>query len=801
MRRLLFLCQFFLFSTLAATPTNSVTPPTKGKILFIVSNAHFYGNSKMNAANHFAEIVYPYDKLVKAGYTVDFVSPEGGAIPIGYLQTSDNLIKSYLYDNQFMDLLKRTHKPENLSASNYDAVYFGGGGAAMFGVPENESIQQIVMEVYEAHNGIVAAVCHGSAGLVNLKKRDGTYLVNGRKVNGFPDLFENKEAAYYKTFPFSIEEKLKARGANFVYSREGWDGFAVEDGRLITGQDPSAAGLVAEKMIAQLAESKQGRVWTPELEQKLDSFYMNWKDADKPGVAAGLLYNGEIVYLKGFGSADIASGRPITPNTPFQISSLSKQFTAFAVLLLAEQGKLNLSDDVRKYVPELPNFGKTITLEHLITQSSGLHEIWGLKAIGGWKAGDVFTQQDALKLICQQKELDFEPGTNFSMTASGLVLLAEVVTKVAEQSFAEFTKTAIFEPLGMTSTFFKDDHEMMIPNVAHSYQATENGHKKRILNNSMVGPTNLYTSVSDMCKWYLNFDNPKVGSPALIKKMETPVTLANGRQYKSNLGVLAYGQQYWHHERGLPMFWSYGLMAGYACNIFRVPEHGLTSFVLGNNNQYNGMPAMSMVYTLLKDEFPESQVVDFKNIKTEKLTTAQLNQFAGQYWHEEKGYGRRIFNKNDTLRYQHLGAAWDSKLVPLDQNTFQMVVDSDDKIYIKFENENGEMRMLTKSGESEFEPLEKYEPVSYDSEDLAQFSGTYYAEALGITYTLTVKDAQLLATNLRRGAFQFTPVKEDVFRGNDWTMQSIEFDRKESGEIAGFQITFDGISNLRFAKL
>lgn len=232
---------------LEAKKANELNQPPK--ILFIVSNAHFYGDSDLNTANHFAEIVYPYDKLIKAGYTVDFVSPTGGAIPIGYIQTSDPIIKDYIYDEAFMDLLEHTKQPQQITASEYKAVYYGGGGAAMFGVPENEAIQKIVMAVYEKHHGIVSAVCHGSAGLVNLKTKNGAYLVAGKTVNGFPDLFENKKAKYYQTFPFSIEQQLQKNGGNFQYSEEGWDGFLVVDGRLITGQDPSAAGLVAEKII------------------------------------------------------------------------------------------------------------------------------------------------------------------------------------------------------------------------------------------------------------------------------------------------------------------------------------------------------------------------------------------------------------------------------------------------------------------------------------------------------------------------------------------------------------------------
>ncbi|MEM9077005.1 MAG: type 1 glutamine amidotransferase domain-containing protein [Bacteroidota bacterium] len=227
------------------------------RILFIVSNQDTYGNSTINAANHFAEIVFAYDVFKKAGFIIDFVSPEGGAIPIGYLNTSDALEKQYLYDFEFMELLKNTLRPEQVNAKKYKAVYYGGGGAAMFGVPENETIQKIAMTVYEENNGIVSAICHGTAGIVNLKTKDGKFLYEGRNVNGFPDLFENKEAAYYQEFPFSIEQTIQDRGGNFSYSKEGWDNYFVLDERLITGQDPTAAASVAENVIKTLKTQTQ----------------------------------------------------------------------------------------------------------------------------------------------------------------------------------------------------------------------------------------------------------------------------------------------------------------------------------------------------------------------------------------------------------------------------------------------------------------------------------------------------------------------------------------------------------------
>jgi len=248
---IIFLCSTTIFVACSSSSKNK-EKSSKGNILFIVSNQHTYGDTDINTSNHFAEIVLAYDVLIKAGFHIDFVSPEGGAIPIGYLNTSDSIQKKYLYDFSFMKKLKTTLKPENIDSRNYLAVYYGGGGAAMFGIPENKTIQKITMEVYENNNGIVSAICHGTAGIVNLKTKDGKYLYEGKKVNGFPDLFENKEAKYYQQFPFSIQEIIKERGGDFTYSKEGWDNYYKVDDRLITGQDPTASASVAKKIIEAL---------------------------------------------------------------------------------------------------------------------------------------------------------------------------------------------------------------------------------------------------------------------------------------------------------------------------------------------------------------------------------------------------------------------------------------------------------------------------------------------------------------------------------------------------------------------
>ncbi|GAA4275766.1 type 1 glutamine amidotransferase domain-containing protein [Aquimarina mytili] len=232
------------------------TSISKKRILFVTSNAHFYGNSNIESTNHFPEIIFAYHEFIKAGFDIDFVSPQGGAIAIGYIHSSDSITKKYLYDEKFMDKLENTYLPKQIDYAQYIAVYYSGGGSAMFTVPENKEIQQISMNIYEKNGGVISAICHGTAGIANLKLSDSTFLVANRKITGFPDVFENKESQYFKEFPFSIQEKIIENGGDFIYSKEGWDNYHIQEGRIVTGQDPTSASLIAKKVIEILKHQK-----------------------------------------------------------------------------------------------------------------------------------------------------------------------------------------------------------------------------------------------------------------------------------------------------------------------------------------------------------------------------------------------------------------------------------------------------------------------------------------------------------------------------------------------------------------
>ncbi|WP_125780143.1 nuclear transport factor 2 family protein [Pseudoalteromonas rubra] len=233
------------------TATQQSTQYKDKKILFIASSASFHGDSDLPAGTSFSELVYAYDTFIKAGYEVDFMSTRGGALSLSYINTSMPIHKHYLYDPEFMYAIGHSLTPEQVDASQYHAVHYVGGSNAMYEVAEHPQIQAIAMQVYEQNNGIISAVCHGTAGIVNLKLKSGEYLLANKRVSGYPESFERQDAAYFKEFPFLIGEQVRARGGMFLHGERN-TAFVEVDGRLITGQNYLSSVAVAQAMIAVL---------------------------------------------------------------------------------------------------------------------------------------------------------------------------------------------------------------------------------------------------------------------------------------------------------------------------------------------------------------------------------------------------------------------------------------------------------------------------------------------------------------------------------------------------------------------
>ena len=233
---------------ISKTAASEASEKSVDRVLLILSNIAMQGDSDLPAGNSFSEVVIAYDGYRSAGYHVDVVTPLGGRAPLAYINPADSLQLRYLYDADFMYTLEHTRKPSDIDAKAYRIVQLTGGSAPIFDVPQNEAIQRIVMEIYEEHQGVIAAVCHGTAGLINLKTADGNYLIAGKNVNGVPDAHENKKLPNYDLYPFIIETMLKARGGDFRHSAVGTPHMEVA-GRLVTGQNSLSSAMVTKRSI------------------------------------------------------------------------------------------------------------------------------------------------------------------------------------------------------------------------------------------------------------------------------------------------------------------------------------------------------------------------------------------------------------------------------------------------------------------------------------------------------------------------------------------------------------------------
>jgi len=540
-------------------------------------------------------------------------------------------------------------------------------------------------------------------------------------------------------------------------------------------------------------------------EQRIDSIFSEWVQSNKPGVAAGLIYGDNIQYLKGFGTANLESNRAIDQQTKFQVGHLSRQFTVLSVLLLEKMGRLSLSDSVQKFIPQLPNYKHPLRIEHLINHSSGLNDYEVIKTLLGKEEDDVFTHNDALHLISSQKQLNFVPGTQFSymLSKTETTLLAEVIAKISGESLASYTKQYVFDPLEMHNTLFNEDYNARIPNMAYSYQIDGEGFKNKALNLSNAGPTNLFTTAEDLLNWYKKFTtSTKSELVELIQQLDKPVTLNDGSTYKSSWGQMTLGQSFFHLERGLPAYWQYGLVGGYGANVFRFPEQNLTSFVLGNNDRYNGMPAMLMANHFIEKEYPEPSTVDISKIKSQKLTVSKLKEYEGHYWNSDRALARRFYVEGDTLRYARLGQDQGLATIPLiNEGGFQLKVESDDIITFSFTKEDEQQVYDVASGIGTPYRYKKYQPITYNKEELKQYTGSFHIKELNSIYTFSIQNDTLVVQGPENLEIEFFPVIKDVFRSNTLQFGSIVFKRNESGTINGFYINTDGIQGLFFTKL
>ncbi len=377
--------------------------------------------------------------------------------------------------------------------------------------------------------------------------------------------------------------------------------------------------------------------------EKVDRLFALWDKPDSPGCALAIIKDGRLIYKKGYGMANLELNVPITPQTVFYIGSCSKQFLAFCIALLAQQKKLSFDDDIRKYLPEMPDYGNPITINHLIHHTSGLRDYLSLEEIAGIPLG-FYHQQKALKLIARQRALNFRPGEEYLYSNSGYLLLAEILTRVSGQSLASFAREKIFKPLMMKNSHFHDDYTKLIKNRASGYLPDTEGKdkfKNFISTFDCVGSGGLYTSVEDLFLWDQNFYHHQVGDPDLIQMMQKPGSLNNGQKLNYGFGL------YLGIYRGLKTVGHSGALGGYRAAMIRFPEEKFSVICLSNLSSFKPMKLCLQIADIyLAPDFKEEKKEELEslkqrkkeNLKTEQalpMTSEQLKAYEGSYFSYE----------------------------------------------------------------------------------------------------------------------------------------------------------------------
>src|SRR5262245_45011456 len=309
---------------------------------------------------------------------------------------------------------------------------------------------------------------------------------------------------------------------------------------------------------------------------KVDAVFTRWTGAT-PGCTVGVATGGKQVLERAYGMADLEHDVPNAPDTIFEAGAVSKQFTAAAVLLLARDGKLSLGAPVRKYVPELPDYGAPLTVRHMLTHTSGLRDWGSIESIAGWpRTSRAYTHAHVLDIVSRQKALNFTPGAEWSYSNTGFNLAAIIVSRVSGMPFADFVRDRIFTPRGMTHTSWRDDFTRIVKGRAVAYEERDGVLHTEMPFENVYGNAALLTTVGDLLRWNENFVTPVVGDAAFIDEEQRPGKFSDGRPHIYAFGL--YARSY----RGVREVSHSGSTAGYRAFLARYPDQHTSVALLCN---------------------------------------------------------------------------------------------------------------------------------------------------------------------------------------------------------------------------
>ncbi len=531
--------------------------------------------------------------------------------------------------------------------------------------------------------------------------------------------------------------------------------------------------------------------------QKIDSIFKAWDRPDVPGCALGVVKEGKLIYAKGYGIGDLEHDIPLTPWSVFYIGSVSKQFVTFSILLLEEQGKLDLDDRIQKYLPDFPEYGTPLTIRHFIHHTSGVRDFLTLMHLKGRNYLDNTDVNEVYDLIKRQKTLNFSPGEKYLYSNSCYFMLAMIIEKAAGQSLKEFAHENIFEPLGMKHTLFYDDNTDLIKNRVFSYHKKPDGDgfDNLIMRFDLVGSGGVYSNIGDLFLWDQNFYDNKLGKggQGIIDKMHEEGLLNNGES--SGYAFALHNGRY----KGLKTVSHGGSLAGYRAQLLRFPEERFSVIILANRGDAKPTgKAYQVADIMLKDKLVDEPKKKGESAKkggfSDTLEKFTQNQLAGIY-EIQPGVVLEITVKNGSL---HVLQRWDNssyQIVPTIGNTYETL--SDPSIQFEFsalENDltqtltvfqNGNETTGTRKAESALSIL-----------NLEDYTGEFYSDELDVSYLFVVEDAKLKVKVADYEAQELTPKETDTFV---YDGKLVRFNR-ENGAIKGFELDAGRVTNLKFDK-
>ena len=542
---------------------------------------------------------------------------------------------------------------------------------------------------------------------------------------------------------------------------------------------------VALVLLVSAAPSGAQQADTADLAARVDRVFARFNRQDSPGCAVGAARDGKVLYTHGYGSANLEYDVPITAESIFESGSVAKQFTASAIVLLALDGKLSLDDDIRKYLPEVPSFGETIRIRHLLTHTSGLRDQWALLGIEGRGPGtQVHSPATTLDLVAHQKALNFPPGTDYLYSNTGFTLLGVIVQRVSGQSLDAFTQARLIRPLGMTHTRWRDDFTAIVKGRTTAYSGTaERGFKTDMSFTNITGNGGLLTTVGDLLAWNENLFNPRVGGQAYLDSMHTRGVLRNGRRLSYALGLEIGSYD------GVAEVSHGGSTAGYRTFLARYPEQKVSVAVLCNLASANPSALGHQVADLVLTKPPRTVQSGTPNAVA--LTGAQLERWAGSYVEKRTDDVTRLIVR-------------DGKLVNADARNGELTAVGPDR----FRTTGGldvifagsaparTARLIRPDGDTAI--LTEVKLATPSATKLGEYVGTYGSDELDVKLTVVMKDGQLVLRRRPADEGPLRPTYEDDFDG---PVGSLRFSRDARGRVTGFGIYAGRARDVRFRKL